>query len=159
MTDLEQKIKNLSDSEKESLLALLNKVTSDEEPEIWVPEDGEPYFLLNSSMEVRHHTQHWSTFDRGHKNGGNCYKTEELAERAAERRRRTGIFENKMLEFSQGYGFKRDMHNYYLFYCSNTRRWKSSSHVSVITPLVIYMEIHQVEKAEEWANKHYPDGL
>lgn len=90
---------------------------------------------------------------------GNVFKTSEAAQRMADRRKRIGIFENKMMEFADGYEFDHGYatkNNWYPSYedgqwcVANTRHYN---------PLMICMTYDNSIKAMDWANEHYPEGL
>ncbi len=86
--------------------------------------------------------------------------TKEAAQRMADRRKRIGIFENKMMEFSDGYEFRPlQIYNFSICYCYDTKNWMIDMSDKIIKPMSIYMTEARAEKAVEWANKHYPEGL
>jgi hypothetical protein len=143
---------------EQELEALKASVQLGQEPKIWEPVFGENYFSINSVHQVIL-IKNDHPYDQKIIAAGNCYKTEELAERAAERRKHIRIFENKMLEFAQGYKHKKSARNYHLYFGSDDGGWGSCYNKSARIPLVIYMSEQQAKKAVQWADKYYPNGL
>lgn len=77
-------LSNLSEDERKQLLALIEKANKPK-PTVWKPINGDRYFSINSVgvlIDVR-----WEddNFDLKRFNLGNCFKTEDEAEFAAER--------------------------------------------------------------------------
>ena len=124
---------------------------------IWKPEIGNKCFYLKNNADVIScHYLNSSPFDDKLFYIGNVYKTKEAAQRMADRRKRIGIFENKMMEFAEGYEFDVGGYNYYVTYVKD---WVESIHREQINPSLIYMTGEQAWKAVDWANEHYPQGL
>ena len=144
----------------------LNVAKKEKEDLIWKPKEAQPYWHVDihgtSRVERFHRAQ--GSFDEVQYVRGNVFKTEEAAQRMAERRKRIGIFENKMMEFAEGYKFKlpykEDKYvNFFIEWQHDTKRWESDNDCEWEKPLAIYMSEENAEKAVEWANKHYPEGL
>ena len=124
---------------------------------IWKPEQQEYFWIIypDGSIGKEHDAEDpWGSclFNRG-----NVFKTEEAAQRMADRRKRIGIFENKMMEFANGYEFINDGQNWYISYLVSS--WEYQRSLCSNVPTTIYMTKENAEKAVEWANKHYPVGL
>ena len=85
-----------------------NETTEDP---IWKPEKDQIYWHVEVYGTVR--KEHYcessvlieNTFDEIQYERGNVFETKEAAQRMADRRKRIGIFENKMMEFADGYEF------------------------------------------------------
>ena len=91
---------------------------------------------------------------------GNVFKTKEAAQRMADRRKRIGIFENKMMEFADGYRYtKGPYNNCYIVWFQGSNKWIITNSCVKISAFEIYMNQKNAQKAVDWANKHYPEGL
>lgn len=158
MSDIKVDLDNLTKVERETLLSLVKKANKSEPP-IWVPDVGEEFFSVVSRGGIFTHKRLQGTDTEKFLKDGNIFKTRELAERMAERRKRTGIFENKMMEFADGYEFSENSINRYVFFDTHERKWRIGLSKYLLSPLNVYMPTGSAEKAVRWANKHFPDGL
>ena len=151
------------DQDTIKIIEILTKdspVFEKKEDPIWKPKRGEKYYFNCSygncvdSFEV-------ALLDNDDTNRydlGNVFKTREAAQRMADRRKRIGIFENKMMEFADGYEFAYGIRNWSIFYYGWSQEWKDNYHTEY-NPIMIYMTKENAQKAVEWANEHYPEGL
>lgn len=83
-TNITVNLENLSDKERETLLAIIEKANKPK-PKLWKPNDKEIYYLICEGgmvVETRNSNHHC---DRARFSMGNCFRTEEEAEFALER--------------------------------------------------------------------------
>lgn len=136
-----------------------NHVETTEDP-IWKPEEDEIYWHVEVYGTVRDERYYNNdgtsskSFDVIQYEKGNVFKTKEAAQRMADRRKRIGIFENKMMEFASNEVVR--LFKYYIAY--GVRGWRKM-HAHEYDPMQIYMTEEQAKKAVEWANKYYPEGV
>ena len=128
------------------------------EDPIWKPVDTESYHLLHSDSTLDYMPNEFRNdkYDLANFEVGNVFKTKEAAQRMLDRRRRIGIFENKMMGFSDGYD--ESMNKYRIIYNGKQWTWIYEDECT-ICPLVIYINEGVIGEAVEWANKHYPEGV
>lgn len=157
--ELNLKLDNLSEDEREQLMKLVNKAGGqDNEDIIWKPNHNEEYYVIGPCGEIATTSNTGLSYDELCYDIGNVFLTQKAAEAMVARKKRIGIFENKMMEFAEGYEYIIGDNNYYL-YLSGGDKWKASSDLATKIPTTIYMDYSQALKAKDWANKFYPDGV
>lgn len=138
------------------------KNATTEDP-IWKPEPNKRetyYFNCAYHMAVdSFDTFGLDAYDEKRYQSGNVFKTEEAAQRMADRRKRIGIFENKMMEFSDGYEYVERYCNYCIVWNHKENEWVWVAPYQNEDLTTIYMTCKNAKKAVEWANKHYPEGV
>lgn len=112
--NLNVNMENLTEEERNQLLALVKKST--EEPKVWKPKDEEEYYYIISGGAIN--SQKYQAFfnDKSRYEIGNCFKTEEEAEFAVERQK----IITELKRFAQEHNDKINWNNgrwkYYLVY-------------------------------------------
>ncbi len=76
-------LSNLSETDRANLLALVEKA-SKPRPKVWKPADNEKYYIIGHDGDVCDFNWYDDESDNGMYDIGNCFKTEEEAEFAAE---------------------------------------------------------------------------
>lgn len=168
MTKLTIDLSDYSEEDQELLKKILHKfdpipdkwidVETTEYP-IWKPEEDEIYWHVEVYGTVRDERYYNNdgtsskSFDVIQYEKGNVFKTKEAAQRMADRRKRIGIFENKMMEFAGNTD-----EEFYIAYGTLESEWMIFPKI-YDCPTTIYMSKPSAHKAVEWANKYYPDGL
>jgi len=157
MTKLTIDLDNYSEADQE----LIQGVVAENENKgpIWIPKHRQGYWSYSNGIISEYKffkTKNLSITDINIRIG-NVFKTKEAAQRMVDRRKRIGIFENKMMEFSDGYEYSLMHINHFIKY-SFKLGWQIGL-TNDFNPLTIYMTKESSIKAVEWANKHYPEGL
>ena len=89
MEEIKLNMENLSATEREQLMRLVEKANK-KESKVWKPREGEIYYSINSSGYVFETTACIEAFPGVHEDRfsiGNCFKTQEEAEFALEKQR------------------------------------------------------------------------
>ena len=109
-------MENLTESERNQLLALVKKST-EEKPKVWKPKDEEEYYYIDDSGDVSCTYCNCCIVDDDRYAIGNCYRTREEAEFALEKLKVIA----ELKRFAQKHNEKIDWKNsdkkkYYLYY-------------------------------------------
>lgn len=117
MKELKVNLENLSEAEREQLVALIEKANTPKS-KWWIPKTGERYFYeLGGEVEYSNNTDH--RVDKNNIELGNAYRTREEARLAVERQKA----KTKYLRFLREnepddweVGFVHGRNNYFLYY-------------------------------------------
>ena len=156
---IEINMNNLTEEERVTYQKLVRKASAEEDT-IWKPLVGEVFYYIDGDLDVRNccKIDESDDFHSVKVSRGNVFKTRDAAQDMADRRKRIGIFENKMMEFSNGYKFTRRVTNYFIQW-NPYEGWECEEDDCYYIPLNVYMSREKALKAVEWANKHFPEGL
>ena len=138
----------------------VNAKNATPEDPIWKPLGGDLFYYIDDDFMVIE-----GCVDNNHDDCidkiiyGNVFKTKESAQRMADRCKRIGIFENKMMEFADGYEYVERYCNYCIVWNHKENEWVWVAPYQNEDLTTIYMTCKNAKKAVEWANKHYPEGV
>lgn len=133
MADITVNLDNLKDSEREQLLALIEKANAPQS-NLWKPKIGEKYYVVTGLGRIEDYTWNDSGSDNRGYNIGNCLRTVEEAEFEVERRK--VLHELRVL----ANGFNRNTARkwYALFYRTTDNVVKVSDYYSTVVGNGIY---------------------
>lgn len=84
MDNITLNLNNLTEAERETLMALVKK-SNKPESKFWKPKYGEQYWSINSAGGMEHYTWCDDSYDEGAWNMGNVFSTREIAEEEIKR--------------------------------------------------------------------------
>lgn len=148
-------MENLTDEEREQLLALIKK-SNEPACGIWEPKKDDEYWFIDRDGYILSSRWGWSSTEENRFNIGNCFRTEEEAEFEIERIK----IIHELKELAGGYKWEYDSYNYYIYFdCYNYKI--KIGYVSRVKNTYIYFPTEEAaEKAidtigEERLKKYY----